>query len=1136
MYSPQTSSRSSISGKRSANISFSSSRRSGSVFGSAKKSLYTPGFPYLRKESLNRSLQTSHVIEQTAQHTVELFGTALPVLVTEALTLTERGTVVSVKISESGWAWLVCGRRLFVWRYKQHSGSRSVVTQCRELNLPPSDLAHRADLVCILMTKDSHLPSAIAVSPEGIVRYWPNIAHEGSSIETAADLQGQECFSLINIQPLGCLLATTTCSLVLLSPDVTDGQNNISCRTLKTPQGVLAGLGKRVSSFIFGAVPNQSMELKHLVQVVAENGEEEEEKYVYVLSRNTLQKWSLDIQLPDKLLFESDIERLMKEGFFQALWNRDSTHLHQLKAWAIDMQLTKNGVLLLMVGLNPQVSQQVYYAFGKIDTTRGNCVVGFSTFCVIKPTEVYTESEEEKILNYKFVLPQLGSQLAYVYNQHKVKCVSVVTSNEEPDVLEFSNHGDKILGAGSCDGICLFFSNKYGLLSLQPIGATATKISQLNQSIPAELSMKESEVEELCVSDEKTDKLKAALNLYFRNDLAKSQAIIDEMFPPSPLPAVETDSYLDVTVALVSQMLIDDYPASDPRWAESIPAETFGSSSTSLILLHQLQDKMRAHELLITFFKGIGLWERLSTVTVRETPMQTTMLLCEHAEKLIAAMSLRNLHSQYGKLLGDAIQLVLQQRGKCASEKLTHLDVFYREVSLVDSIFPALVTQDQISSDISSTEILDIITAINDIFLTVLKEVCQYRVNKASVYESSGNSAQYIPWTATSGGNGMRVILMKQHSLTAEHAVPLAEDTQSRGAIYQQLLDIADIILDGYKCQLKSLDKHTERYETVEQKYTQDRHKLILPLLKMGQYERAASLAEKYCDFGILVQLCEDTNNQEKLQRYMHQFVDQGFSDFAFKWYLDKGKRGKLFSQLGSHSDDLAKFLQGHNTLSWLHHVTTGHFSSAQKILMALASEEVHYLSKKKTFLSLSKLASLTSDESFETVDATVEDLNSQLDLVLYQETLPGCVLEAYGIDPDTMRVLTPEELIKMYISEDNTSANEYDFKKALDLLEFMKKPPGDEEVEALRLQIWSQAILRDSWEDLDTDNPLEAIKDTIFFRTIELAFTQGVKLQEFLPPVEDLINEPELSFYAANPSFSYLIQAGYEHLNRLIH
>ena len=38
------------------------------------------------------------------------------------------------------------------------------------------------------------------------------------------------------------------------------------------------------------------------------------------------------------------------------------------------------------------------------------------------------------------------------------------------------------------------------------------------------------------------------------------------------------------------------------------------------------------------------------------------------------------------------------------------------------------------------------------------------------------------------------------------------------------------------------------------------------------QYERAASLAEKYCEFDILIQLCEQTNNTERLTRYLNQF------------------------------------------------------------------------------------------------------------------------------------------------------------------------------------------------------------------------------------------------------------------------
>lgn len=49
----------------------------------------------------------------------------------------------------------------------------------------------------------------------------------------------------------------------------------------------------------------------------------------------------------------------------------------------------------------------------------------------------------------------------------------------------------------------------------------------------------------------------------------------------------------------------------------------------------------------------------------------------------------------------------------------------------------------------------------------------------------------------------------------------------------------------------------------------------LSPEVTLGQYPWAASLAEKYCDFDILVQMCEQTDNQARLQRYMTQFADQ---------------------------------------------------------------------------------------------------------------------------------------------------------------------------------------------------------------------------------------------------------------------
>lgn len=42
--------------------------------------------------------------------------------------------------------------------------------------------------------------ACVAVSPEGVVRYWPNIAYEASTAEISAELKGEECACVINFQ------------------------------------------------------------------------------------------------------------------------------------------------------------------------------------------------------------------------------------------------------------------------------------------------------------------------------------------------------------------------------------------------------------------------------------------------------------------------------------------------------------------------------------------------------------------------------------------------------------------------------------------------------------------------------------------------------------------------------------------------------------------------------------------------------------------------------------------------------------------------------------------------------------------------------------------------------------------------
>ena len=71
--------------------------------------------------------------------------------------------------------------------------------QCKELTLPASDLAYSACQVCVLPAIKEGLPTAcLVVSPEGVVRYWPNIAYEASTLEVNAELKGEECACVVS--------------------------------------------------------------------------------------------------------------------------------------------------------------------------------------------------------------------------------------------------------------------------------------------------------------------------------------------------------------------------------------------------------------------------------------------------------------------------------------------------------------------------------------------------------------------------------------------------------------------------------------------------------------------------------------------------------------------------------------------------------------------------------------------------------------------------------------------------------------------------------------------------------------------------------------------------------------------------
>lgn len=63
-----------------------------------------------------------------------------------------------------------------------------------------------------------------------------------------------------------------------------------------------------------------------------------------------------------------------------------------------------------------------------------------------------------------------------------------------------------------------------------------------------------------------------------------AQTVTDELFPADSDP--EEGAELDAMVTRLNLDLVDDYPASDPRWAESVPDGEQQRGNSRHILFH----------------------------------------------------------------------------------------------------------------------------------------------------------------------------------------------------------------------------------------------------------------------------------------------------------------------------------------------------------------------------------------------------------------------------------------------------------------------------------------------------------------------------------------------------------------------
>jgi nuclear pore complex protein Nup133 len=172
--------------------------------------------------------------------------------------------------------------------------------------------------------------------------------------------------------------------------------------------------------------------------------------------------------------------------------------------------------------------------------------------------------------------------------------------------------------------------------------------------------------------------------------------------------------------------------------------------------------------------------------------------------------------------------------------------------------------------------------------------------------------------------------------------------------------------------------------------------------------------------------------------------------------------------------------------------------------------------------LSLSKLAAYAAESD---MNQQIEEINRELILIEHQSQIDSDILTALGFDVNNLRVLQPEEMIELYISEEYTKATENEFRKALELLVYVS--------DSLEFgnKIWCAAVKRDDWINVNMDAPLDKIHETVFYKLVELCYMLDGEIETILPPVDTFLTSPDLSALLSQTSFQYLIKLAYEHI-----
>lgn len=415
------------------------------------------------------------------------YESLLPFMVVEAISAPGISLdSISFKVNESGWAWLVSGKKLIVWKPTQSQTvtRRRKISPCYDLKLPVSDIAHRAELVQVFFKPQnaSTLPAALVVSPEGTIRFWANIADDRFIDSSISDAHGQEFCTLAALSPVEYIIGTTTGLVYMFTINLqaTDKRGVLIYSPLSAPSGLLSGIGRRVTNLFFGPMADFGPDAKGPLIAVPKYSQSTIDKTgstdrpFFILSPSfKLRQWSRGGDCTDQLVREWDLQKSVHTKLLSSLGLSDTDNLN---FWPIDMITTKSKELLVLIVV--------------LDTLRDNSI-SYAT-CTFNPYQVggqlsrlkllqshswhYSDESEDQLLSLRFLERRATSQLCFMYDRKFLFLVQV--DEDILDAVDYGNQEDAILGAGLIDGHPLLFTQRDGLIYVSPVVSNRSRMNE----------------------------------------------------------------------------------------------------------------------------------------------------------------------------------------------------------------------------------------------------------------------------------------------------------------------------------------------------------------------------------------------------------------------------------------------------------------------------------------------------------------------------------------------------------------------------------------------------------------------------------------------------------------------------------